>query len=270
MFSIQKPLCTKPLFLLFLACFAIIVNCEAQQDQSNKIEALLDKAVTLHQFNGTALVTKKGKVLFEKAYGYQNVAEKIPNTSNTVYQIGSTTKQFTAVVVLKLAEQKKLSLQDKLSHYFPNFKASHTITIQQLLSHTSGIYEIFRSPDFYQLDKSMPVSKEKLMSFYLTRPLDFAPGTQFNYCNSGYHLLGQIIEKVTGKPYERVVRELVLEPLKMNHSGFAFTQLNNAHEATGYSKFAKDNQMPTAAWDSTATYLAGAMYSTAHDLFLWH
>jgi CubicO group peptidase (beta-lactamase class C family) len=114
------------------------------------------------------------------------------------------------------------------------------------------------------------VSKEKLQSFYLTKPLDFAPGTQFNYCNSGYHLLGQIIEKVTGNPYEQTVREMILKPLKMKHSGFAFTQLASADKAIGYSKFAKNSQVASLAWDSTALYAGGALFSTAHDLFLWH
>ncbi|WP_210490329.1 serine hydrolase domain-containing protein [Rufibacter aurantiacus] len=256
--------------LILISCLAICLQSQAQHGTTQQIEALLDKAVALHRFNGTALVSKKGKVIFEKAYGFQNIAQRKPNTLNTIYPIGSTTKQFTAVVVLKLVEQGKLSLDDKLSNFFPDFKPGPNITIKQLLSHTSGIFELFRSPEFLQLDKSAPISKEQLQSFYLTKPLDFAPGTQFNYCNSGYHLLGQIIEKVTGQPYEHNVRELVLKPLKMKKSGFDFTGLASENKATSYKLFSKTAQMAAAAWDSTATYAGGALYSTTHDLLLWH
>ena len=152
------------LFLL-LASVARSFTSHAQPGTAQQIEQLLDKAASLHRFNGTALVTRKGKMVFEKAYGYRNMAQKTPNTATTTYQIGSTTKQFTAALVLQLTEQGKLSLADNLGRYFPAFTAGKDVTVQQLLSHTSGIYEIFRSPDFYQLDKSKPLSKEKLLSF---------------------------------------------------------------------------------------------------------
>jgi CubicO group peptidase (beta-lactamase class C family) len=254
-----------------ITLFTIIssLNGNAQQFDK-KIETLIDKAANLYRFNGTVLVSKKGKIILEKGYGFQDIKNNISNTPNTIYQVGSTTKQFTAAVILKLAEQNKLTLDDKVSKYFPEFKINQNITIKHLLTHTSGIFEIFRDPLFIKENKQSPMSKEKMLSFYIDKPLYFEPGTQYSYCNSGYQLLGLIIEKITGKPYELNVRELILKPLKMNHSGFDFSGLNSTQKATGYSKYSKDKYEQSAPWDSTATYSAGALYSTAHDLYLWH
>ena len=120
------------------------------------------------------------------------------------------TKQFTAAVLLKLGEQHKLSLDDKISKYFPNHKKGDEITIKNLLTHTSGLSEIFRDTLFIKENKQKYISKEKLLSFFINKPLYFDPGTQYSYCNSGYILLGLIIEKVTGKPYEQIVKDFIL------------------------------------------------------------
>ncbi len=124
------------------------------------------------------------------------------NTTVTTYQIGSTTKEFTAAAIIRLSEQNKLALDDKLSKYFPALKRGDEITIRHLLTHTSGLSELFRDPLFMQLDKQKELSKEQLLSFFIDKPLNFTPGTEYAYCNSGYILLGLIIEKVTGKTYE--------------------------------------------------------------------
>lgn len=126
--------------------FANIFSVVDAQIYEKKIDSLIQKAIRLNRFNGSVLVCKNGKIVYEKAFGYQDAAKKNPNTVNTFYQIGSTTKEFTAGVILKLAEQNKLSLSDKLSKYFPDFKSGNEITIKHLLSHTSGIYEILRAP----------------------------------------------------------------------------------------------------------------------------
>lgn len=251
--------------------FAIISTLNGSaQEFDKKIEILIDKAAKLYRFNGTILVSKKGQIILEKGYGFQDIKNNISNAPNTIYQVGSTTKQFTAAVILKLAEQNKLALDDKVSKYFPEFKINQNITIKHLLTHTSGIFEIFRDPLFIKENKQLPMSKEKMLSFYIDKPLYFEPGTQYSYCNSGYQLLGLIIERITGKPYESNVRELILKPLKMNHSGFNFSELNSAQKAIGYTKYSKDKYVESIPWDSTATYSAGALYSTANDLYLWH
>jgi CubicO group peptidase (beta-lactamase class C family) len=251
--------------------FAIIFNALAAngQELSKRIDSLIEKAVKINRFNGSVLVSKNGKIVYEKAYGYQDVEQQILNTSNTIYQIGSTTKEFTAAVILKLAEQHQLSLEDKLSKYFPDYKRGNEITIKHLLTHTSGIYEILRDHTAV-MESTAPRSKEKMLSFFIDKPLDFDPGTQYSYSNSGYILLGLIIEKVTGQPYQVVVKDLILEPLKMKHTGFDFAGLKSPDKAMGYTKYTQKIHDASIPWDSTATFSAGSLYSTVKDLYLWH
>ncbi len=239
------------------------------QNIQNKIDSLIAKAVEINRFNGSILVSKNGKIVYEKAYGFQDAVKKILNTERTIYQIGSTTKEFTAAVILKLAEQNKLTLNDKLSKYFPDFNRGNEITIRHLLTHSSGIYEILRDHTAVE-ESTKPRTKERMLSFFKDKLLEFTPGTAYAYCNSGYMLLGLIIEKVTRESYEQVVRKLIFEPLKMTHSGFDFAGLKNSSKATGYAKYTKYKKESIIPWDSTATYSAGSMYSTIEDLYKWH
>ena len=259
----------KKTIIVAVTLFGSIFHVKAQQ-YTTKIDSLINQAVSLKRFNGTVLVSKNGKIIFEKGYGYQDIQNKIENTPNTIFQVGSMTKQFTATVVLKLAELHKLSLDDKISKYFPNIKRGDEITIKNFLTHTSGLSEIFRDPLFIKENKQIPISKEKLLSFFIDKPLYFNPGTQYAYCNSAYILLGLIIEKVSGKPYEQMVRDFILKPLKMTHSGFDFAGLKSKQKALGYIKFSRSESISSMPWDSTATYSAGSLYSTANDLYLWH
>ena len=259
----------KKTIIVAVTLFGSIFHVKAQQ-YTTKIDSLINQAVSLKRFNGTVLVSKNGKIIFEKGYGYQDIQNKIENTPNTIFQVGSMTKQFTASVILKLAELHKLSLDDKISKYFPNIKRGAEITIKNLLTHTSGLSEIFRDPLFIKENKQIPISKEKLLSFFIDKPLYFNPGTQYAYCNSAYILLGLIIEKVSGKPYEQMVRDFILKPLKMTHSGFDFAGLKSKQKALGYIKFSRSESISSMPWDSTATYSAGSLYSTANDLYLWH
>jgi hypothetical protein len=175
----------------------------------------------------------------------------------------------TAAVILKLAEQHKLALEDKLSKYFPNYKRGNEITIKHLLTHTSGICEILRDHTAFNKG-SVPRSKEKMLSYFMDKPLDFDPGTQYSYCNSGYILLGLIIEKITRKPYQTIVRDFILTPLRMKHTGFDFVGLNSTDKAKGYNKYTERLHEESVPWDSSATFSAGSLYSTVEDLYLWH
>jgi CubicO group peptidase (beta-lactamase class C family) len=257
----------KTIITLFTIIYAAL--SANGQDLDKRIDSLIEKAVKLNRFNGSVLVSKNGKIVYEKAYGYQNVEKNILNTPNTIYQIGSTTKEFTAAVILKLIENHQLSLDDKLSNYFSDFVRGNEITIKHLLTHTSGIYEILRDSNAFN-GGTQPRSKEQMLSFFINKPLDFDPGTQYSYCNSGYMLLGLIIEKVTGKSYEQVVKDFILKPLKMNHTGFDFVGLQSRDKAVGYSKYTSTIKEASIPWDSTATYSAGALYSTVEDLYRWH
>ncbi|MDB5210948.1 MAG: serine hydrolase, partial [Sediminibacterium sp.] len=255
--------------LILLICLpGAMATCNAQSFEK-QIDALINKAISLNRFNGTVLVSQKRKIIYEKAFGYQDFAKQIPNTTHTIYQIGSTTKELTAAVILQLVERNKLSLDDRLNKYFPDFKRGNEITINHLLTHTSGIYEILRDTNAVK-QSTTPRSKEKMLSYFINKELDFDPGTQYAYCNSGYMLLGLIIEKITNGSYEQAVRKMILTPLRMTHSGFDFAGLHNTDKAMGYTKYSSTTKEFTTPWDSTATYSAGALYSSVEDLYKWH
>jgi CubicO group peptidase (beta-lactamase class C family) len=256
----------KKIFLL-LTVFCLVHFSFAQGD---KLDALIDAYAKLYKFNGSALVAKNGSILLNKGYGYRNAEDKVANDEQTIFQLGSVTKQFTSAVILKLQEEKKLSVLDKLSKYFPGYPKGDSITIEQLLTHTSGIYNYTNDGYFMSNEVTKPANREKMMALFKDKPLDFSPGTNWSYSNSGYSLLGYIIEAVTKKPYEQAVRKYIFTPLQMTHSGFDFTHLKNNAKATGYFKLNDKEKERAPIVDSSVSFSAGAIYSTTGDLYLWH
>jgi CubicO group peptidase (beta-lactamase class C family) len=253
-----------------LASALCIIHFSFAQDASSKLDTLINAYAKLYRFNGSVLVAKNGAVLLNKGYGYRNATDKVLNNEQTIFQLGSITKQFTSAVILKLLEEKKLSVSDKLSKYFPNYPKGDSITIQQLLTHTSGIYSYTSDQNFMTNEITKPANREKMMALFKDKPLDFSPGTSWNYSNSGYSLLGYIIEEVTKKPYEQAVRRYIFTPLQMTHSGFDFTHLKNSNKAIGYFKLNDKEAVAAPIVDSSVSFSAGAIYSTTGDLYLWH
>lgn len=256
--------------VLFLLVTLYIVHYSYAQKAAAKIDSILNTYQSLYKFNGSVLVTKGGTVLINKGYGYRNAADKVLNDEQTIFQLGSITKQFTAAIILKLEEEKKLSVKDKLSKYFPTYPKGDSITIENLLVHTSGIYNYTNDNNFMANEVTKPASREKIMALFKDKPLDFSPGTGWNYSNSGYSLLGYIIEIATKKPYEQVVRNYIFQPLQMTNSGFDFTHLKTKQKATGYFILNDKDSVEAAIVDSTVSYSAGAIYSTTSDLYKWH
>ena len=256
----------KKIFVLVAALFIVHFGFA----QSDKLDSLISAYAKLYKFNGTALVAKNGTILLNKGYGYRNAVNKVANNEQTIFQLGSITKQFTSAVILKLQEEKKLTVSDKLSKYFPGYPKGDSITIEQLLTHTSGIYSYTNDPKFMANEVTKPASRDMMMALFRDKPFDFSPGTGWNYSNSGYSLLGYIIEAVTKKPYEQAVRKYIFTPLGMTHSGFDFTNLKSREKATGYFKLDDKEVVPAPIVDSTVSYSAGAIYSTTGDLYLWH
>ncbi len=259
------------LFIIFFISKFFTAN--AQYDSiTAKLDEYLLAANKINRFNGNALIAEKGKILLQKSYGYKNFAAQVLNDSNTIFQIGSVTKQFTAAVILKLQEEGKLSVHDTLDKYFPEFKYANEITIENLLTHTSGIYNY--TNDIDAGDSAIvcnPVNKQLALNIMFKHKLDFKPGTQFRYDNSGYYLLGLIIEKVTGKSYEQNVRDIIFTPLHMDHSLFDFKHSSDTNIATGYQTLNDSIQKVASAWrwDSTVAYAAGGIWSTTGDMYNW-
>ncbi|HEX3384120.1 MAG TPA: serine hydrolase domain-containing protein [Mucilaginibacter sp.] len=215
--------------LLIVICPLLILGTTAlAQGITQKIDSLVKGYVSIGHFNGTALVARNDKVIFEQGYGYRDEQTKSLNDTGTIFQIASVTKTFTSATVLKLVELKKISLSDKLSKWYPGFPNSDKITIENLLSHTSGIFD-------YTRDTVSHLNTEtNMMTFLAKKPLDFEPGTDWRYSNSGYSILGFIIRKISGMTYEQAVRHYIFTPLHMNHSGFDFEHLQDPEKARGY------------------------------------
>ena len=254
--------------ILVLLALSLFISCQGQS-VAEKMDQLMMAYAKNYQFNGSVLVAHKGKVVLEKGYGYRNAAQRIPHDQNSIFQIGSVTKQFTAAIIMQLQEEKKLSVKDPLSKYFQGFANGDKITIENLLNHTSGLYSYTNDSTIMNGDVSKSYAQTVLIEKFKKYPPDFEPGTKWNYSNSGYSMLGYIIEKVTGKPYEKVVRERILHPLGMSHSGFDFTHLQDRYKTTGYFSLADTSAKTAPIVDSTLAYSAGALYSTVGDLFKW-
>lgn len=234
------------------------------QSDSTKIDELLQAYIKRGEFSGTALVAHKGQILLERGYGPGNDV-------STIYQTASITKTFTAVLVLKLAALRQLSLQDKLTKYYPDYPHGDSITIEQLLTHTSGIYNYTRDQHFMESSAGKPASEATILALFKDKPLDFTPGSRHQYSNSGYMLLGYIIQQVTGLSYQEAMRKYIFTPLKMEHSGFDFIHLNSRQKATGYyADSSKAYSQPAPIIDSSVTFAAGSIYSTTGDLYRWH
>jgi len=255
---------------LFLCLFCLMLTHFGKSQQvSRQIDSLITAYVDLGKFSGTALVAHRGKILFEKSYGWKDFSAGSLNNSQTIYQIGSITKEFTATVILKLIVQRKLSLDDPLSKFYPDFPKGDSITIKHLLTHTAGIPDYTHRPDFEAVSV-IPMNEWDLLVQLKQQPLEFSPGEKFKYSNSGYVLLGYIIQKVTHKPYEKVVREMLLQPLKMDATGFDYKGLKSRNKAQGYTVFSVLEKKTAPVIDATEFFAAGGMYSTVGDLYKWH
>jgi CubicO group peptidase (beta-lactamase class C family) len=256
--------------IIFVAGFFVLKAQQPNDSLAQKLDEYLVSANKFYRFNGSVLIAEKGKIIIRKSYGYKNVATQSLNDSNSIFQIGSITKQFTSAVILKLQEEGKLSVQDKLTKYFPEFKYADKIMLENLLTHTSGIYNY--TNDIDDNDSAIvcnPINKQLVLDLMFKHALDFKPGTKFSYDNSGYYLPGLIIEKVTGKSYEQNVRDIIFTPLQMTQSLFDFRDSKDTNIAIGYKKLNEKEQMIAQRWDSTVTFAAGAIFSTTGDMYKW-
>lgn len=253
-------------------CLLIGLSSEiSAQSTSQKLEKLMSAYAQNREFNGSVLVAQGGKILLEKSYGFQNLEKKISNTPATLYPIASITKTFTATLILKLVELNQLSLQDKLSKYYPDYPKGDSITIENLLTHTAGIFNYTKDNDFMYTQAGKHASEQKMLSLFKNKPLDFSPGKGWNYSNSGYALLGYIIEKITGMSYYSAIRQYIFVTLNMRNSGFDFVNLPNERKALGYySDAGKDYNKQAPLEDSSVVFAAGAIYSSVGDLYKWH
>lgn len=239
------------------------------------VDAVAAKALADKTVSGFAVgVVENGRVRLARGYGFADLETRTPVTARTVFRIGSITKEFTAAAVLLLAEQGRLSIDDPLAKYLPTFPRAGDVTVRQLLTHTSGIHNYTSLPDFLPAVSPRDLSTDAMVAVMADAdPLyDFAPGTSWSYSNSGFFLLGAIIEKVSGQSYARYLQANILEPLKLSQTKLDDLAEIVPNRARGYDRAAGS---PTGFANAghismSVAAAAGAVRSTVGDLARWH
>jgi CubicO group peptidase (beta-lactamase class C family) len=256
-----------PLFALGLVLQAAL---GLAQGKPQAIETLLTGYNDIGVFNGAALVAENGRVIFKKGFGLADFEWKIPNTSDTKFRIGSLTKSFTAALVLQLVEAGTLRLDTKLADALPYYRkdTGARITLQQLLNHTSGIPAYTGLPNFVKEISRDPYGVREFALKFCSGELEFEPGERFRYNNSGYFLLGAILEQATGKSYPQLLEERILKPLGMSGSGYDQSGPLLEKRARGYEK-SPAGVRNADYLDMSLPFAAGGLYSTVEDLYLW-
>ncbi|WP_036194687.1 serine hydrolase domain-containing protein [Maribacter antarcticus] len=262
--------------LLILLVLTLVASCKNENPITNTnlsnlemysdslFKASLDSAKIA---GGTILIHQKGKTLLKKSYGLASLELEVPMPENAHFEIGSVTKQFTAVAILKLVGAGKLTLEDDFTQYLKFDTKGRTITINQLLNHTSGIASYTEIEEFGGLiPQELP--RDSLVRILETKDFLFEPGEALIYNNSAYFFLGLIIEKVTGKTYEAYLKETVFEPLGMQNTYYCSTSKVVKNKAYGYDYSPKGLQKKQYL-NHTWPYAAGSLCSTTEDLLLW-
>ena len=268
MFKARGRLAGLSILVLMLAASSAAQTPAPVEKQVATADEYLNRLVKDKQFSGAVLVARDGKVILSKGYGMANLEADVSNTPRTKFRIGSITKQFTATAIMMLQERGKLSTQDSVCKYVePCPEAWRAVTVRHLLTHTSGIPSYTSMPDFIKTS-TLPLKLGELIAGFRDKPLSFPPGEKFSYNNSGYVLLGHIIEKASGQEYESFLRQNIFEPLKMTSTGYDHTHEVLKGRASGYilNRDVLDN---APYLDMSLPHAAGALYSTVEDLYLW-
>lgn len=250
--------------LSFLIIVIILFSSCTKVLQREQINDLLTAYKEIDKFNGVVLVAKNNEIIYQKGYGFADYENNIKTDINHIYSVFSITKTMTSTLIFKLIETGKLKLDTKLSLFYPDFPNADSITIEHLLTHTSGIF------NHTTADELSNYSEENLLGFLSSKPLNFSPGTDWEYCNSGYTILGFIIAKVTKMPYENAIRKYIFKPANMTNSGFDFKYSKDKNKVIGYESLTLNTQKIATVPDSTWVAAAGSVYSTAGDLFRFH
>ncbi len=249
--------------IFFLACGAL-----QAQNLLSKIDQYMQASMKFGHFMGSILVVQHGQVLASKGYGMANVNAGIPNAPETEFRIGSITKQFTAMAILELQARGKLSVHDPVCKYVPDCpKDWASIKIYNLLTHTSGIPNFTSFPNYLEIE-SQQITPSGLLADFENKPLDFPPGTKFSYSNSGYEVLGYIIQRVSGDTYQDFLQKNVFDPLGLEHTGYDSSHPTGTGHAVGYV-YANNHYVPARFVNMSVPFSAGALYSTTLDLYKW-
>lgn len=257
------------LFVITISTFSIQAQVAADKTLITKFDQLLSEKFKSNETGATALISRKGQIIYKKAFGMAHLELNVPMQTENVFRIGSISKQFTAIAILQLMEQGKLSLQDDITKFISDYPThGHKITIEHLLTHTSGIQSYTNMKEFGEISR-LDKTPDAFIPFFKNQPMEFAPGTKWNYNNSGYYLLGYIIEKISGKTYPEYIEENIFKTLGMTNSYYGSDSKIIKNRAAAYGKDANGfvNADPLSM---TLPYAAGSLQSTVEDLFKWN
>jgi CubicO group peptidase (beta-lactamase class C family) len=254
--------------LLFVTIALLGSSLLAQSALADQVDKYVKAEMEKREIPGVALtIVRDGKTTKTAAYGFANLELKSPTRPETVFEIGSVTKQFTAACILVLQQEGKLSVDDKISKYLPDTPPSWSdITIRHLLNHTSGI-KSYTGLSGFELTKHL--TQKQFIAALRDLPLEFPPGEKWKYCNSGFSLLGYIIENVSGKNYWGFLGEKIVGPLGMTSTTNREPSILVPNRADGYEK-KRDGTRINRDYDLTDIFSAGAIVSTVGDLAKWN
>jgi D-alanyl-D-alanine carboxypeptidase len=261
-----SPVCAA--IAVLLAAPLVHAAPEPTQEVAARIDQVLSATYKADAPGVTVIVVTDGRTLLRKAYGLADIEHKQALAPDTPMRLGSITKQFTSTAILMLVEEGKVKLDDDITVYLPDYPTQgKKITIEHLLTHTSGIVSFTGKPD-YMAGMARDVTVQQMVDSFKNDPLEFAPGSRYKYNNSGYFLLGAIIEKVSGQTYDKFVEQRIFMPLGMGRSAYEGHERDKAARALGYSG-APGGFTPAAGISMTQPYAAGSLVSTVDDLARW-
>ncbi len=257
------------LFALICALVFTTASAAANDDDVSQMERVVESQVASGQFMGSVLVVRGADTLLKKGFGSADIERHVPNSPSTKFRLGSVTKQFTAAAILLLQERGKLQVDDPVKMYLPDAPAAWDhITLFNLLTHTSGIPS-FTGFAEYKASEATPTTPAQLVARFRDKPLDFPPGTKWSYSNSGYALLGYLIERLSAKSYAQFIQDNIFRPLHMKDSGYDSNTQVIERRALGYTPGPDGKPVPAGYIDMTIPYAAGGLYSTVEDLLRW-
>lgn len=255
-------------YFLFFLLIGYNIHKSAAQTFTTQIDSLI--SLNFKDANGPGgvfMVAKKGIPVYQKAVGKANLELDVNMTTDQVFQLGSVTKQFTAMAILMLEEQGKLSVNDSISKFIPDYPGGHKISIHHLLTHTSGIKDFTRMKSLEDIaQKNM--SPKMLVDYFKNEPVNSMPGEKFEYNNSGYVVLGYIIELVSNLTYEQFIKKNIFQPLGMKDSYYASDKQIILKRACGYHKN-DSNYVNKNPINYSIPFSAGSLMSTAADMLKW-
>lgn len=245
--------------LMTAGCMSYLHSCG---EDDSAIDGLLHR----ERFRGVALIACGDRIVFSKGYGLASEEHQVPNTPDTVFRIGSITKQFTAIAILQLEERGLLNTDDPINKYLPVYPQGDKITLHHLLSHTAGVPDVTELPEIAVFQRK-PTTVLATLEYFNSLPLEFEPGTECKYSNSGFLVLGAIVEVVSKQPYEEYLKENVFKPLELEATYYPFNEQVIPHAASGY-RLANEGVLQLADFvEMTFPHGSGALASTAGDLF---